>query len=44
MVPKSFGNRSFMQLMGRLNLQSRCLVFFKKILGGEGGGGGLERL
>ncbi len=27
MVPKSFGNRSFMQPMGRLSLHSRCLVF-----------------
>ncbi len=37
MVPKSFGNRSFMQPMGKLNLYSRCVVFLF-LSGGEGRG------
>jgi len=36
MVPKSFGNRSFMQPMGRLSLHSRCLFFSLKFWGGGG--------
>jgi len=38
MVMNSFGNRNFMQPMGRLNMHSKCLVFFLKVFFGGGGG------
>jgi hypothetical protein len=28
MVPNSFGNRNFVQPMGRLSMHSKCLDFF----------------
>ncbi len=41
MVPNSFGNRNFMQPMGRLSMHSKCLDFFSfKFAWGGGGGGG----
>jgi hypothetical protein len=42
MVTNSFGNRNFMQPMGRLSMHSNCLDFFafKFWGGGRGGGGG----
>ncbi len=40
-VMNSFGNRNFMQPMGRPNLQSRCLASFPiRFGGGRGVGGG----
>ncbi len=41
-VMNSFGNRNFMQPMGRPNLQSRCLPSFPIKFGGRGGGRGWE--
>jgi hypothetical protein len=40
MVTNSFGNRNFMQSMGRLSIHSKCLEFFLKKfwVGGWGGG------
>jgi hypothetical protein len=39
MVTNGFGNRNFMQPMGRLSIHSKCLdFFFKNILGGGGAG------
>ncbi len=39
MVTNSFGDRNFMQLMRRLSMNSKCIVFFSlKVLGGGGGG------
>ncbi len=41
-VMNSFGNRNFMQPMGRPNLQSRCLALIPiKFGGGRGVGGGI---
>jgi hypothetical protein len=39
MVMNSFGNRNFMQPMGRLSMHSKCLDFFLLSFGfgGEGG-------
>ncbi len=36
MVADSFGNRNFMQPMGRLSMHSKCLDFFSFNLGGRG--------
>jgi len=44
MVTNSFGNRNFMQPMGRLSMHSKCLDFiflFKFWLVGGGGGRGI---
>jgi hypothetical protein len=41
MVTDSFGNRIFMQPMGRLSMHSKCLDFF---LSGGGGAGGRGRI
>jgi hypothetical protein len=45
MVMNSFGNKNFMQPMGRLSMHSKCLDFFPfRFWGGEGGarGGGRD--
>jgi hypothetical protein len=46
MVTYSFGNRNFMQPMGRLSMHSKCLVFFLLsfgwVVGWVSGGGGAE--
>jgi len=40
MVMNSFGNKNFMQPMGRLSMHSKCLDFFSfRFRGGRGGGG-----
>jgi hypothetical protein len=39
MVTNNFGNRNFMQPMGRLSMQSKCLDFFLLSCFGGGGGG-----
>jgi hypothetical protein len=37
MVTNSFGERNFMQPMGRLSMNSKCIVFFSfKVWGGGG--------
>ncbi len=41
MVPNSFGNRNFMQPMGRLSMHSKCLDFFSFKFAWGGGGGGV---
>ncbi len=38
MVTNSFGNRNFMQPMGRLSMHSNALIFFILSFGWEGGG------
>ncbi len=40
MVMNSFGNRNFMQPMGRLSMHSKCLDFFVLKLFGAGAGWG----
>jgi hypothetical protein len=38
MVTNSFGNKNFVQSVGRLSIHSKCLDFFSfKFWGGEGG-------
>jgi hypothetical protein len=39
MVTNSFGNRNFMQPMGRLSMHSKCLDFFFLLSFGKGFGG-----
>jgi hypothetical protein len=41
MVTNSFGNRNFMQPMGRLSMHSNCLDFFAFKFWGGGRGGGV---
>ncbi len=41
MVTNSFGNRNFMQPMGRLSMHSKCLVFFLILKFCVRGGGGI---
>jgi hypothetical protein len=38
MVPNNFGNRNFMQPMGRLNMHSKCLDLFILCFGLKGRG------